>query len=151
MGMEENVDSKLKSKRALEEEHAPLWIKLFGGSMLSVTFLSVVTLTGYIVNSINSIQMQVNMVNVDMMSKKEFYDQQKNIQSLIEKYEQKIVEQSKSVELISKEIATHKERMNGLDSQLNQLREENKQIQKDLQYLRERFAAVEGKFTEAKK
>jgi septal ring factor EnvC (AmiA/AmiB activator) len=151
MGMEENVDSKLKSKRALEEEHAPLWIKLFGGSMLSVTFLSVVTLTGYIVNSINSIQMQVNMVNVDMMSKKEFYDQQKNIQSLIEKYEQKIVEQSKSVELISKEIATHKERMNGLDAQLNQLREENKQIQKDLQYLRERFAAVEGKFTEAKK
>jgi septal ring factor EnvC (AmiA/AmiB activator) len=146
--MEEN--SQNRTKRISDEDHAPLWIKIFGGSMLSIAFLSVVTLTGYIVNSFNSIQTQVNVINFDMMTKKEFYEQQKNFQLFIEKIDQKIFEQSKSIELANKEIATQKERINSMELQLSQSRDEAREQQKDLQLLRERFAVMTFKSIEAK-
>jgi predicted nucleic acid-binding Zn-ribbon protein len=42
-------------------------------------------------------------------------------------------------------MASHKERANSTESQLVQLREENRQLQKDIQSLRERVAAIDGK------
>lgn len=177
MGMEEEEKEKEKpkqrSRREFEEDHTPLWIKIFGGTILSITFLCVITLTSYIVTNINSIQSQLNNVNAEMTTKKEITESQKNIwdsikidgdnivglkerlnvieslakdrQVWMEKQEVKISEQNKTIEMESKEIAAHKERANNADSQLMQLREENRQLQKDIQALRERVAGIEGK------
>lgn len=171
MGIEE--ETKPRTRREFEEDHTPLWIKIFGGSILSIAFLCIITLTGYIVSNINNIQTQVNSVNADMITKKDYTNQQKTIwdsmkidgdniaglrerlnaienlakerQAWMEKYEAKIVEQNKALEMANKEMAAHKERANGAETQLMQLREENRQLQKDIQSIRERVAAIEGK------
>jgi len=173
MGMEEEEKPKLRTRREFEEDYTPLWIKIFGGSILSIAFLCVITLTSYIVNNINGIQTQINYLNTEMTSKKEFADRQKAIwdsmkvdsdniaglkermnyidslakerQLLMEKHEVKIAEQNKALELANKEIASHKERANSAEAQLTQFREESRQLQKDIQSLRERVAAIEGK------
>lgn len=173
MGIEEEENKKPRTRRELEEDHTPFWIKIFGGSILSFAFLCIITLTGYIVANISSIQNQVNCLNADMITKKEFSDRQKSImdsmkidndnivslkekinaienlskerQSWMEKIETKIGDQNKVVELLNKEIAAHKERTNGMEFQLIQLREENRQLQKDIQILREKVASIEGK------
>lgn len=162
-----------RTRREHEEEHTPLWIKIFGGSILSIGFLCVITLTGYVVSNLNNIQCQVNAVNADMLSKKEFTDRQKSVwdaikisndglasakerlnavelsakerQMWMDKYEARIAEQGKSIEAANKEIAAHKERANAAEVQLAQFRQEHLQLQKDLQSLRERVAALEGK------
>lgn len=162
-----------KSKREHEEEHTPLWIKIFGGSILSIAFLCVITLTGYIVSNMNSLQSQVNAVNADMITKKEFAERQKSVwesqklcndnlggvkerlnaieqlakerQLWMEKYEAKIADQAKAMDAANKEIAAQKERANSAETQLKQMREEYQVLQKDMQSLRERIAAIEGK------
>lgn len=68
-----------KTRREHEEEHTPLWVKIFGGSILSIAFLSVITLIGYIVANLNSIQTQINTVNSEMITKKEFTERQKGV------------------------------------------------------------------------
>lgn len=162
-----------KTKKEPEEERTPLWVKLFGGSILSITFLCVITLTGYIVSNLNNIQSQVNAVNADMITKKEFAERQKSIwdsqkicnenlaiskerlnaieqlakerQLWMDKYEAKITDQAKAMDAANKEIATQKERANSAEVQLKQMREDYQVLQKDLQSLRERFAIIEGK------
>lgn len=176
--MTEEENLKPRSKRELEEDHTPLWIKMFGGTILSIAFLLAMTLAGYIVSNIYNLQTQINCINVDFLTKKEYADRQKamsdlmkidsdNILSLkerlsflentskdrqiwIEKYEVKTIEQNKSIENVNQEIASNKERSNGLENQLKQLREENQQLQKDMQLLREKVAVIEGKTGVAK-
>ena len=168
----------VSKKRQLEEDHTPLWIKIFGGSILSIAFLCVITLTGYIVSNLNSIQIQVNTINADMISKKDFAGQSKLIwdgiklesdstaelkerintleqvardrQLWTDKCEVKLTDSAKAMESANKEIAALKERANAVEAQLNQFREEHRQLQKDLQLLRERVAAIEGKAGEKK-
>jgi len=162
-----------RTKREHEEEHTPLWIKIFGGSILSIAFLCVITLTGYIVSNMNSIQSQVNSINADTITKKEFAERQKSVwdnqklcndnigsvkerlnaieqlakerQLWMEKYEAKIADQAKAMDAANKEIAAQKERANSAEIQLKQIREDYQVIQKDMQSLRERIAAIEGK------
>jgi chromosome segregation ATPase len=160
-------------RRDHTDDYTPAWIKIFGGSILSITFLCVITLTGYIVSNINNLQSQVNVINSDMITKKEFVDRTKTIwdtmkvdgdnisgikerlntieqfakdrQSWMEKYELKITELNKALEITNKEGAAQKERANAFENQLNQLRDEIKQIQKDFQAIRERIVAIEKK------
>ena len=174
MGMEQ-AENSMARRRQIEEEHTPVWIKIFGGSILSICFLSVLTLTGYIVSNINNIQSQVNIANADMLTKKEFIEREKTIwdsikldldaiaamkeritaieqfgkerQLWMEKYETKITDISKIIDSGNKEVAALKEKANNSELQLMQLRE----LQKDLQNLRERLIAIEGKFAEKKK
>jgi septal ring factor EnvC (AmiA/AmiB activator) len=162
-----------RTRREHEEEHTPLWVKIFGGSILSIAFLCVITLTGYIVSNMNSIQSQINTLNAETITKKEFADRQKSIwdsqktcndslgrvkeclnaidvlakerQLWLEKHEAKIADQAKSLDNANKEIAAQKERANSAEAQLKQMREEYQVLQKDMQSLRERVAAIEGK------
>lgn len=162
-----------KTRREHEEDHTPLWIKIFGGSILSITFICVITFTGYIVNNLNSIQIQINAINADLITKREFSERTKSIldtikidsdnlvslkerinaleqlskerQIWMDKSELKSSEQGKTLENANKEIASQKERANGLESQINLLRDELKQAQKDFQTLREKVAALEAK------
>lgn len=168
-----------KSKRQIhenEEDKTPLWIKFFGGSILSMGFLSVITLTGYLVSNLNSLQTQINLINSESVTKRDFNERYKSLwdaqtvsdknnndniqnakerlnslesslkerQATLEKYETLIKDVQKNVEAANKEIAGFKERLNLYDMQLNAMRDENKQLQKDLQTLRERTAALEA-------
>lgn len=165
-------DNSLKTRREIEEERTPLWVKIFGGTILSITFLCVITLSGYIINNINNIQFQVNLINSNLITKEEVSDQQKNIidvvkinvdnivslkerlnsmealmkerQGLIEKIETKFNETIKNIDN-TKEIIIQNERINGIDAQLIQFKEENRNLQKDIQTLREKIAVIEGK------
>lgn len=162
-----------KSKREHDEETTPLWVKLFGGSILSIAFLSVITLTGYVVSNLNNLQMQINGISVESLSKKEFNERTKGLwdasktqndslnavkervnaieqlakerQLWMEKSDAKVAELAKALDQANKDIAAHQERTKNVETQIGQLREENRQLQKDLQALRERTAAIEGK------
>ena len=76
------MDTPARKNMHFEDENIPLWIRIFGGSILSITFLCVITLTGYIVTNINSLQSQVNSVNAEMITKKDFQDRQKSLWDL---------------------------------------------------------------------
>lgn len=144
-------DYRLRTKRELAEDHTPLWVKIFGGSILSVCVFCVITLSSYIVNNLNSIQTQINTINSDTIFRKEFNEQKKIILDLIGKYELKIDEQNKTNELNNKDIAAYKERVNNIEALLTQTREEFRQSQKDVQNLRERIAVIEGKILPVEK
>ena len=66
-----------QAKKKNNEEFAPVWIKIFGGSILSVSFLCAITVTGYIVNNLNSLQSQINTLNSQMVTKSEHNERQK--------------------------------------------------------------------------
>jgi chromosome segregation ATPase len=169
----DNEKSPARKNMHFEDENIPLWIRIFGGSILSITFLCVITLTGYIVTNINSLQSQVNLINTDMITKKDFQDRQKSLwdlfktdsdmmallkekmnlldqaakdrQTTMDKYEIKISDQNKNIEIINKEIASLKEKSNSIENQIVQMREESKNLQNSIQAFRERVAAIEGK------
>ena len=71
------VNAQAKKKDKNQEEFAPVWIKIFGGSILSVSFLCAITVTGYIVNNLNSLQSQINLLNSQMVTKSEHNERQK--------------------------------------------------------------------------
>lgn len=173
---ESGIDGDNRKKQ--NSEDAPLWIKVFGGSLLSIAFLSIITLTGYIVSNLNNLQSQLNVINTDMITKKEFLDRTKltmdamkvdsdNIANIkerlnaleqiakdrqiwMEKYEVKISDANKAIENTNRENATLKEKSNAFETQMNQIRDEIKQFQKDVQTIRERIVIIEGKGLETK-
>lgn len=141
----EEYTPRVRTKREHEEDRTPLWVQIFGGSILSVCVFCVITLSSYIVNNLNSVQTQINTINSDVIFKKEFNEQKKIIVDWMAKYEIKIDEQNKINELYSKDTAAYKEKMSNIETQLTQAKDEFRQLQKDVQILRERIAAVEGK------
>lgn len=54
------------------EAHVPVWIKIFGGSIVSAVIFLLLTLAGYIVNNSNNIQNSINTLNSDCVHKVEF-------------------------------------------------------------------------------
>ena len=149
MDTEENLEEdikliRIKTKREIEEDSTPLWIKIFGSAMLSVTFLSVITLTGYIVSNINNIQTQVNCINVDMLTKKEFADRLQSILDTLKIDSDNIVSLKERMSSIEN---SSKDRTLWIDKYESKMSEENKQLQKDIQLLRERVASLEGKIS----
>jgi FtsZ-binding cell division protein ZapB len=69
----------------------------------------------------------------------------KDRQTTMDKYEIKISDQNKNIEIINKEIASLKEKSNSIENQIVQMREESKNLQNSIQAFRERVAAIEGK------
>jgi polyhydroxyalkanoate synthesis regulator phasin len=94
-------------KKTQDEEFTPAWIKIFGGSILSILFLSVITVTGYIISNLNNLQTQVTNLNSEMVSKKEFNERQKNMWDAVS-------EQNKAN---GDGVVNCKERLNSLESQ----------------------------------
>lgn len=158
-----------KNKREIEEERTPLWIKLFGGTIISITFLCMLSITGYFVNCLNNLQNQINCVSNESVPKsmwsthvmqwttnsesiancKERLNAIEQIAKeravLLEKSDVRVYSVEKSIELTNKEFATQLEKLSALEKQIVEQRAEIQQVAKDLQLLRERFAAYEGK------
>ena len=136
-------DFKSKSESKLQSESdAPLWIKLFGGTILSITFVGVVTFTGFIVNNLSAIQNQINVINVELVGKTEFSGYKKNTADTLKLDNDNIVslkEKFSSLEQLSKE------RTQAGEGQLSALKEELKALQKDFQALKERMVGFESK------
>lgn len=175
-----NIQARKKDKE--HDDFVPVWVKIFGGSILSVSFLCAITVTGYIVTNLNSLQSQINTLNSQMVTKSEHNERQKILwdgyanqtkqsldalssakerinfleqglkdrQAAIEKIEIKFVIQDKVLESANKDLVAQKERSNNLESNNQQLRDEIKSVQKDLQTLREKAATIEAKFGEKK-
>lgn len=180
--MTDELEALVKKKDKDEHESIPIWIKLFGGSIISVLFLCVITVIGYVVNNLNSLQIQINNLNAQMITKEENNQQHKTIwdtfmgqsksiqeaigpikeringleqllkerQTLLDKVEARQSLQDKSVEGLHKDHVVQKEKIAAQDVLLGQLREEIRALQKDLQTLRERIAAIEGKIPDKK-
>lgn len=173
--MQETSESVQKNKRQIEEEHTPLWIKLFGGTIISITFLCMITILGYFVNSLSNLQAQVNNLSIESATKSisdshsfELKTHAENIASckerlnaieqlakeraiMLEKFDNRLIAVEKSLETAIKDFERIKERCTLLDQQLSQDREETKQISKELQQLRERLASFEGKSEKTEK
>lgn len=71
------VNIQVRKKDKDHDDFAPVWIKIFGGSILSVSFLCAITVTGYIVANLNSLQSQINTLNSQMVTKSEHNERQK--------------------------------------------------------------------------
>jgi DNA repair exonuclease SbcCD ATPase subunit len=54
------------------DAHVPVWIKIFGGSIVSAVIFLLLTLAGYIVNNSNNLQNSINVLNSDCVHKTEF-------------------------------------------------------------------------------
>lgn len=54
------------------DAHVPVWIKIFGGSIVSAVIFLLLTLAGYIVNNSNNVQNSINVLNSDCVHKAEF-------------------------------------------------------------------------------
>lgn len=74
--MSDGVEA-LGRKPKASEESIPAWIKIFGGSVISVLFLCVITVIGYVVNNLNSLQIQINTLNSQTITKEENSQQHK--------------------------------------------------------------------------
>lgn len=135
-------------RKRSDEDQTPLWIKLFGGSILSILFLCVITLTGYFVSNLNSLQSQINILNVETTTKKEFNERQKVMWDSLNaslKADNETLHSLKEKLNAMEQLA--KDRQVAIDKYDTRLKEQ----EKDLQLLRERLAALEGKTTEKKK
>lgn len=77
--MTDELEALVKKKGTDEVDSIPIWIKLFGGSIVSVLFLCVITVIGYVVNNLNSLQVQINTLNSQMTTKEENTQQHKVI------------------------------------------------------------------------
>lgn len=147
------------------EEAIPVWIKIFGGSIVSVLFLCVITVVGYVVNNLNSLQIQINTLTSQMITKDESSSQHKvmwdtfmgqikatqdtlaPVKERVNTSEQLAKERQVAVEKIeARQILQEK----SIETVNLQLREEIKSLQKDLLVLRERLASIEGKIAEKK-
>ena len=132
--MEETSEYVKKNKRQIEEERTPLWIKLFGGTIISITFLCMVTVTGYFANGLNNLQSQLNVVAVNSISK--------------------VMWDAHTIELKSnaENLGNCKERLNAIEqlskertSLMDKAEARILAMEKDLQLLRERISSLEGK------
>jgi chromosome segregation ATPase len=174
--MSDGVEA-LGRKPKASEESIPAWIKIFGGSVISVLFLCVITVIGYVVNNLNSLQIQINTLNSQTITKEENSQQHKVIwdtfsvqlkgvqetlapvkervnsleqlvkerQGLHEKLESRLFQNDKSLENLNKETILQKERATAQDQQVMLLRDEIKNIQRDVQALREKIIGIEAK------
>lgn len=166
------------------EAHVPVWIKIFGGSIVSAVIFLLLTIAGYIVNNSNNLQSSINALNSDCVHKSEFNDRlnttlatvkekMTNIETILkdrgtsvddlkvrissveqlakeralwmEKIEVRLGNHEKSLESANKEIAGLKEKLSGQDQTIKNLQDENRQYGKDIQALREKIIALEGK------
>ena len=166
------------------DAHVPVWIKIFGGSIVSAVIFLLLTLAGYIVNNSNNLQTSINTLNSDCVHKTDFEQRlsstwgtlkekiisieenlkdrgvsvddlkvrANSIEQLakeralwMEKIEIRLGNYEKSLENANKEIAGLKEKSSGQDQSIKTLQEENRQYGKDIQALRERIIALEGK------
>lgn len=172
------------------DAHVPVWIKIFGGSIVSAVIFLLLTLAGYIVNNSNNLQTSINTLNSDCVHKSEFNERLASTWATIkdvgplkekmisvennlkdrgasvddlkvrigsieqlakeralwmEKIEIRLGNYEKSLESANKEIAALKEKLSGQDQSIKTLQEENRQYGKDIQALRERVIALEGK------
>lgn len=152
------------------EAHVPVWIKIFGGSIVSAVIFLLLTLAGYIVNNSNNLQTSINTLNSDVGPLREkvanieatLKDRGVSVDDLkvrissveqlakeralwMEKIEVRLGNYEKSLENANKEIAGLKEKSLGQDQIIKNLQDENRQCGKDIQFLRERIIALEGK------
>ena len=130
----ETSDVNQKTKRQIEEDHTPLWIKLFGGTIISVAFLCVITVLGYFVNGLNNLQQQLNTVTSDFVTKAMWdllVNELKNTVEAVTNCKERLG----TIEQLSKERAIL------LDKSENRILA----IEKDVQLLRERVAVYDGK------
>lgn len=127
------------------DDHVPAWIKIFGGTVVSVIFLLVITMVGYFINHMNNMQTSIVNLTGEMVSKREFNERQTAIWNNLKERNAAIDGMKERLTAVEKEQAAYKERISVQEQQLKQLQEENRQLGKDLQALRERVAALEGK------
>lgn len=158
-----------EDRKKSDEDRIPTWIKLFGGTIISITFLCLVTVTGYFVNNMSSLQSQLNSIASESISKtmwdQSIIDTKSNADAIVnckeringleqvfkeksaglEKTDNRINNTESDLRTLSKELAAHKEKCSALEQTLSEERENYKQVVRDLQALKERIAVVEGK------
>jgi septation ring formation regulator EzrA len=127
-----------------EEEvttHAPGWFyKLFGGTLLSLVGVLIVTVISMCYNSINEARQEVNKLakeQVECVRQKELQDRMQNMWLQVKDA------------TAGRDAA--KEKVSGLETMINQQREENKILSKEVQNLRDRVAVMEGKLQKPEK
>jgi len=54
------------------DAHVSVWIRIFGGSIVSAVIFLLLTLAGYIINNSNNLQNSINNLNSDCVHKTEF-------------------------------------------------------------------------------
>jgi hypothetical protein len=140
------------NKKSQDEDETPMWVKVFGGSILSIAFLCAITITGYIVNNLNGLQVQINTLNTQILIKSEYNETQKHFtemfQNQIKICENCLVDLKQRINTLEQ---LNKDRQGNIDQQILQLRDEQKSLVKDIQSMRERIASIEAKMIEKSK
>lgn len=133
-----------------QKEDVPTVWKIFGGAIVSIIFMLIVTIFGYIINNVNSIQTNINNLNADMVKKSEFNERVTNIWGTLRdvnslKDRMNLVEQrNTNIDSLRERTTSVDARVTSLEAQVKTLQEENRSQAKDIQALRERVAVLEA-------
>ena len=125
------------AEEAKHEKLEPGWFyKLFGGTLLSLVGLLTITVISMCYNSINDTRQEVNRIGKEQGE----CVKQKELQDRIQSMWGQMRDATSGREAL-------KEKITALETSLNQQREENKALTKEVQGLREKIAVIEGKLT----
>jgi hypothetical protein len=119
------------------EERISLFWRIFGGTLLSIAALVVVTVYQQFSNSVVELRndmIRLNESRADLLKKDEFNNRMTSVWNSI-----------KDLQTANTAVTGMRERSALLEQQLKAAEDERKELTKQLQQLRERLAAVEGR------
>jgi len=131
-------------------DDVPTVWKIFGGAIVSIIFMLIVTIFGYIITNLNNVQSSINCLNADMVKKTEFNDRLTHVWQKVSQVDvlkdrtEAIEKRCPTIDTLKEKSATTDQRINMLENQVKSLQEENKTQAREITALRERLAVVEA-------
>jgi hypothetical protein len=132
------------------ETDVPTIWKVFGGAIVSIIFMLIVTIFGYIFNNAQNIQNNINTLNAESVKKTELNDRITTIWQTLRQVDVlkdrlDIVEKRlPAFDSMKEKSGATDQRVLMLETQVKTLQEENKTQGRDITALRERLAVVEA-------
>jgi septal ring factor EnvC (AmiA/AmiB activator) len=124
------------SMPAKGEERVSLFWRVFGGTLLSIAALVVITVYQQFSSSLHELRsdvIHVNEARADLVTKEDFNNRLTSVWNSM-----------KDVQTATATVATLRERTALLEQQLKEAENERKELTREVQQLRDRVAATEG-------
>lgn len=150
LNAEQILGATVSAQATDNKEDVPVIWKIFGGAIVSIIFMLIITIFGYIINHVNNIQSSVNSINSEMVKKQDVDTRVTNIWATLRQVDSlkdrlSLVEQrNTNIDSLREKATTTETKVTTLESQLKTLQEENRTQAKEIQTLRERMAVLEA-------
>jgi hypothetical protein len=131
-------------------EDVPTIWKIFGGAIVSIIFMLIITIFGYIINNVTNLQTSINCLNADTVKKTEFNERVTTIWGTLKQVDTikdrltTVEQRTPVIDNLKDRATTADQKVLTLEAQLKTMQEESRSQAKDIQNLRERLAVIEA-------